>query len=139
MVTPPVALAAFAGATIAQSDQWKTGWVATRLSWCAYLIPFMFAYSPQLVMNGAPLDIFLRLAVTLAGILAGTVAVVGFLKTRVTLASRILFAVIAVMLLAQPTMFDGAVWLNIAGALAGAAAIGWEMMRTRTAPRTASP
>ena len=42
----------------------------------AYLIPFMFAYSPQLVMNGAPLDIFLRLAVTLAGILAGTVAVV---------------------------------------------------------------
>ncbi|MFY9830389.1 MAG: TRAP transporter fused permease subunit [Rhodoplanes sp.] len=139
MVTPPVALAAFAGATIAQSDQWKTGWVATRLSWCAYLIPFMFAYSPQLVMNGAPLDICLRLAVTLAGILAGTVAVVGFLKTRVTLASRILFAVIALMLLAQPTMFDGAVWLNIAGALAGAAAIGWEMMRTRTAPRTASP
>ena len=139
MVTPPVALAAFAGATIAQSDQWKTGWVATRLSWCAYLIPFMFAYSPQLVMNGAPLDVVLRLAVTLAGILAGTVAVVGFLKTRVTLASRILFAVIALMLLAQPTMFDGAVWLNIAGALAGAAAIGWEMMRTRTAPRTASP
>ena len=139
MVTPPVALAAFAGATIAQSDQWKTGWVATRLSWCAYLIPFMFAYSPQLVMNGTPLDVVLRLAVTLAGILAGTVAVVGFLKTRVTLASRILFAVIAVMLLAQPTMFDGAVWLNIAGALAGAAAIGWEMMRTRTSPRTASP
>ena len=139
MVTPPVALAAFAGATIAQSDQWKTGWVATRLSWCAYLIPFMFAYSPQLVMNGTPLDVVLRLAVTLAGILAGTVAVVGFLKTRVTLASRILFAVIAVMLLAQPTMFDGAVWLNIAGALAGAAALGWEMMRTRTSPRTASP
>jgi TRAP transporter 4TM/12TM fusion protein len=139
MVTPPVALAAFAAATIARSDQWKTGWVATRLSWCAYLIPFMFAYSPELVMNGAPLDVVMRFAVTLAGIFAGTVAVVGFLKTRVTFASRILFAVIAVMLLAQPTMFDGAVWLNVAGVLAGAAAIGWEMMRTRTAPRTASP
>ena len=139
MVTPPVALAAFAGATIAQSDQWKTGWVATRLSWCAYLIPFMFAYSPELVMNGAPWDVLLRLAITLAGIFAGTVAVVGFLATRVAPASRILFAAVALMLLAQPTMFDGAGWLNIAGALAGAAAIGWEMTRARAARPAAPP
>jgi len=47
--------------------------------------------------------------------------------------------VIALMLLAQPTMFDGAAWLNVAGALAGAAAIGWEMMRARAAPYIASP
>lgn len=139
MVTPPVALAAFAGATIAQSDQWKTGWVATRLSWCAYLIPFMFAYSPELVMDGTPWNVMLRLAITLAGIFAGTVAVVGFLKTRVRPASRILFAVIALMLLAQPTMFDGAGWVNIAGALAAAAAIGWELMRARAALRVAPP
>ena len=139
MVTPPVALAAFAGATIAQSDQWKTGWVATRLSWCAYLIPFMFAYSPELVMNGAPWDVLLRLAITLAGIFAGTVAVVGFLATRVSPAGRILFAAIALMLLAQPTMFDGAGWVNIAGALAGAAAIGWEITRARAARPAAPP
>lgn len=139
MVTPPVALAAFAGATIAQSDQWKTGWVATRLSWCAYLIPFMFAYSPELVMNGAPWDVLLRLAITLAGIFAGTVALVGFLATRVSPAGRILFAAIALLLLAQPTMFDGAGWLNLIGALAGAAAIGWEMTRARAARPAAPP
>lgn len=139
MVTPPVALAAFAGATIAQSDQWKTGWVATRLSWCAYLIPFMFAYSPELVMNGAPWDVLLRLAITLAGIFAGTVAVVGFLATRVSPAGRILFAAVALLLLAQPTMFDGAGWLNLIGALAGAAAIGWEMTRARAARPAAPP
>ncbi|MFO1097433.1 MAG: TRAP transporter fused permease subunit [Xanthobacteraceae bacterium] len=139
MVTPPVALAAFAGATIAQSDQWKTGWVATRLSWCAYLIPFMFAYSPELVMNGAPWDVLLRLAITLAGIFAGTVAVVGFLATRVSPAGRILFAAIALLLLAQPTMFDGAGWLNLIGALAGTAAIGWEMTRARAARPAAPP
>ena len=52
MVTPPVALAAFAAATIAKADQWKSGWSATRMSWCAYLIPFMFAYSPALIMRG---------------------------------------------------------------------------------------
>ncbi len=139
MVTPPVALAAFAGATIAQSDQWKTGWVATRLSWCAYLIPFMFAYSPELVMNGAPWDVLLRLAITLAGIFAGTVAVVGFLKTRVAPAGRFLFAAIALLLRAQPTMCDGAGWLNLVGALAGAAAVGWEATRARAAPHIAPP
>jgi TRAP transporter 4TM/12TM fusion protein len=139
MVTPPVALAAFAAATIAQSDQWKTGWVATRLSWCAYLIPFLFAYSPLLVMDGAPLDIILRLAVTLAGIFAGTVAVVGFLRTRVTLAIRLLFAAVALMLLVQPAMFAAAIWMNVAGLVAGSAATIWEFLRSRAAPELSTP
>ena len=66
MVTPPVALAAFAAATIAESDQWKTGWSATRMSWCAYFTPFLFAYSPELIMQGDPLAIVVRLALSLA-------------------------------------------------------------------------
>ena len=73
MVTPPVALAAFAAATIAQSDQWKTGWTATRLSWCAYLIPFLFAYSPALIMRGGRSMILLALGVALLGIFMGTI------------------------------------------------------------------
>ena len=55
MVTPPVALAAFAAANIAQSDHWKTGWTATRVGWCSYIIPFLFALSPTLLMEGVPL------------------------------------------------------------------------------------
>ena len=35
-------------------DQWQTGWTATRMSWCSYFMPFMFAYTPALIMNGAP-------------------------------------------------------------------------------------
>jgi TRAP-type uncharacterized transport system fused permease subunit len=129
MVTPPVALAAFAAATIAQSDQWKTGWTATRLSWCAYFIPFMFAYSPELVMNGAPVDILLRLAVTLLGIFMGTLAVIGYFQTSVPVPNRIAYAVIALMLLVQSSMFAGAVWVNIGGVCAAAAAIAREWLR----------
>src|SRR5205085_10530574 len=88
MVTPPVALAAFAAATIAESDQWKTGWAATRMSWCAYFTPFMFAYSPELIMQGDPFAIALRLAVCLTGILMGTIAVVGYLQARIPVAFR---------------------------------------------------
>jgi TRAP transporter 4TM/12TM fusion protein len=131
MVTPPVALAAFAAATIAQSDQWRTGWSATRMSWCAYFIPFMFAYSPLLIMNGTPLDIIVRLAVTLLGIFMGTMAVVGFFLTRVPIPYRIAYAATALMLLVQPTMFPSADWVNLAGVLIAIAALLREILLAR--------
>ncbi len=134
MVTPPVALAAFAAATIAQSDQWKTGWTATRLSWCAYFIPFMFAYSPELVMNGAPLDIILRLAVTLLGIFMGTLAVIGYFQTTVPVPNRIAYAFIALLLLVQSTMFDGAVWANVIGVVSRRRGHHARMAARRSAP-----
>jgi TRAP transporter 4TM/12TM fusion protein len=138
MVTPPVALAAFAAATIAQSDQWKTGWTSMRLSWCSYFIPFMFAYSPELVMNGAPLDIILRLSVTVLGIFIGTLAVIGYFQASVPIPNRIVYAVIAIMLLVQSNMFDGAVWVNIVGVFAAAGAITREWMRGRPRPQPAA-
>jgi TRAP transporter 4TM/12TM fusion protein len=138
MVTPPVALAAFAAATIAQSDQWKTGWTATRMSWCAYFIPFMFAYSPLLIMQGDVLSILLALALVLLGIFMGTVAVVGYFQVRVPVIYRIAYGVIALMLLAQPNMFAAAIWVNGLGALAACAGIGREIMRGRAQARLAA-
>lgn len=138
MVTPPVALAAFAAATIAKSDQWRTGWSATRLSWCAYLIPFMFAYSPQLVMRGDPLSIVMAVAITLLGIFIGTVAVVGYLTVAVPPLYRIAYGVVALMLLVQPTMFESAVWINALGLAAAAAAIAREILRGRSQPNLAA-
>ena len=57
MVTPPVALAAFAAANIAGADVDATGWTATRIGWAAYLVPFLFVLSPPLLMQGHPLVI----------------------------------------------------------------------------------
>jgi TRAP-type uncharacterized transport system fused permease subunit len=131
MVTPPVALAAFAAATIAKSDQWRTGWTATRLSWCAYLIPFMFAYTPALVMNDSPLMILLHLALALLGIFVGTVAVVGHCFATVTAPFRIGYAAIALMLLVQPKMFSGAIWVIGIGLVGGVAVLVRETMRGR--------
>jgi TRAP transporter 4TM/12TM fusion protein len=52
-ITPPVALAAMAGAAIAKSDPLRTGVEATRLAVAAFLIPYMFIYNPKLLMLGA--------------------------------------------------------------------------------------
>ncbi len=137
MVTPPVALAAFAAATIAQSDQWKTGWVATRMSWCAYFTPFMFAYSPELIMQGDWLAILVRLGFCMAGIFMGTLAVVGYFQARVPFGYRVGYGVVALLLLAQPRMFEGAIWLNIVGLMLAAGAFGREILRGRHAPKLA--
>ena len=138
MVTPPVALAAFAAATIAEADQWKTGWVATRMSWCAYFIPFMFAYSPELIMQGSIVAIAARLALCILGIFMGTIAVVGYFQAKVPWSFRTAYAVIALMLLAQPKMFDGALWVNAAAVVAAVFAIIWEIARGRARAKLAA-
>ena len=138
MVTPPVALAAFAAATIAQADQWKSSWTAMRLSWCSYFIPFLFVYSPELLMNGDPVAIVSRVAFAMLGIFIGTVAVVGYLQVKVPIPYRIAYGVIALMLLVQPRMFEGAIWLNIFGFVFAGCAIVREILRGRSAPKLAA-
>ena len=128
MVTPPVALAAFAAATIARSDQWQTGWTAMRIGWCAYFLPFMFVYTPALVMNDAPQFVILHLTLALLGIFMGTIAVVGYCFAPVSWLYRAAYAVIGLALLVQPTMFDGAWYVICAGAALAVAAIAREWM-----------
>jgi TRAP-type uncharacterized transport system fused permease subunit len=131
MVTPPVALAAFAAATIAKSDQWRTGWTSTRLSWCAYFIPFMFAYSGALLMQGSWVSVIVALADALLGIFIGTLAVVGYFMRPISIAFRIAYAVLAAMVLMPSTAFAGANIVSIAGAVLTLAAIAYEIMRGR--------
>jgi TRAP transporter 4TM/12TM fusion protein len=49
-ITPPVALAVFAAAALAKTDQWSAGWAAMRVAAVAYFVPFMFVYEPALLM-----------------------------------------------------------------------------------------
>ncbi|NCB36203.1 MAG: TRAP transporter permease, partial [Clostridia bacterium] len=52
-ITPPVALAAMAGAAIAKSDPLKTGVQATKIAIAAFVVPYIFVYSPQMLMLNA--------------------------------------------------------------------------------------
>jgi TRAP-type uncharacterized transport system fused permease subunit len=131
MVTPPVALAAFAAATIAKADQWKSGWSATRMSWCAYLIPFMFAYSPALIMRGGIDSVALALGDALLGIFLGTMAVVGYFTAPIPAAYRLAYMIIAVMVLAPSNAFAGGSYVAIVGVVLAFAAIAREVMRGR--------
>ena len=51
-ITPPVALASFAAAGMAQADPWKTSWIALKMGLATFIVPFMFFFSPVLLMQG---------------------------------------------------------------------------------------
>ncbi|MCP3869077.1 MAG: TRAP transporter fused permease subunit [Gammaproteobacteria bacterium] len=56
-ITPPVCIAAFAGATIAKANMWKTAFTAFKFAKFLYLAPFIFGYVPEFSLNGTPRDI----------------------------------------------------------------------------------
>jgi TRAP transporter 4TM/12TM fusion protein len=127
MVTPPVALSAFAAANIAGADVDKTGWTATRIGWAAYIVPFLFAVSPSLLMHGDPLTIVWAVITASLGIWLGTIGVVGYFYARIGSAWRALFVVAGVLLLIPADMFRGAIFTDIVGLLLGAFLIAREL------------
>jgi TRAP transporter 4TM/12TM fusion protein len=129
MVTPPVALAAFAAANIAQADQWKTGWTAMRIGWCSYFIPFLFAYSPQLLMQGSIVDIVTATLFTTFGIYMVTCGIVGTLRGALGLPLRLLCVLAGAALILPMGAFSGALFVNLGGVLLAAALIAQETLR----------
>ncbi|MFW6031392.1 MAG: TRAP transporter permease [Myxococcota bacterium] len=84
-ITPPVCIAAYAGAAIALADPWKTGWTAFKYAKLLYVMPLLFAYTPMLIEVGGMVDghvISSWVAATLGTIAFGAVTI-GFLQ-RVT-------------------------------------------------------
>jgi TRAP transporter 4TM/12TM fusion protein len=55
-ITPPVCVAAYAGAAIAGSDPWKTGWTAFKFAKMLYVMPLLFAFTPSILFQGKVLD-----------------------------------------------------------------------------------
>ena len=66
-ITPPVCIAAFAGATIAQADMWKTAFSAFKFAKFLYLAPFLFGYVPAFSLGGSASDIMIAFVLIIIG------------------------------------------------------------------------
>jgi TRAP transporter 4TM/12TM fusion protein len=78
-ITPPVALGAYAAASIAKSNPMKTGFEAMRLGSIIYFVPFFFVLNPALIGRGSPLEIVIVLTTAVAGIVLICAALQGYL------------------------------------------------------------
>ncbi|MBU0953954.1 MAG: TRAP transporter permease [Spirochaetes bacterium] len=78
-VTPPVALAAFAGAGIAKGNPMRTGFNASKLAIAAFLVPYIFVFNPQMLLfNVTIFDVILLVATSSVGIIAVSAGVMGY-------------------------------------------------------------
>jgi TRAP transporter 4TM/12TM fusion protein len=66
-ITPPVCIAAFAGATIAKANMWATAWVAFKFAKFLYLAPFIFGYVPAFSLDGSGTDIAITFVLVFVG------------------------------------------------------------------------
>ena len=119
-VTPPVALAAFAGAGVSGGDPMRTGFQALKLSIAGFLIPFIFIYEPALLMvdieglaanaREYPLanvfDIIIVLITTVIGLTALSAGLEGFFKTHLGVISRFVLIAAAVLSVVPETFTD---------------------------------
>ncbi len=111
-ITPPVALAAFAGAGIAKADPFKTGVNATKLAIAAFVIPYFFVYSPDLLMINPSLNTIRILAGSVIGMIAIGAAVAGWWRTFSPWWERIVL-VIAGLLLIDPGLVTDLIGLGL--------------------------
>jgi TRAP-type uncharacterized transport system fused permease subunit len=131
MITPPIALAAFAAASIAKSPSMATGWAAMRFGWSAYVIPVLFVFSPTLILIGAPFEIALALVTAIVGVWLISSALAGYFSQRLSKSKRVLFAVFGLLSLMPAGMFEGAIYSDALGVLGGIALMGNEIRRSR--------
>jgi len=100
-ITPPVAVAAYAGAAIAGSNPMRTGYTAWRLGLAAFIVPFMFIYGPPLIMVGTLSEIILASITSLIGVALLAASIQGFALIRLGPAERV-FLFAAALLLIKP-------------------------------------
>lgn len=105
-ITPPVALASYVAAGIAQADFVKTSAQALKLGSSAFILPFMFAFNPALVLQGEPLQILQCIVTALVGIFSLSVTMEGYFLTRTPLVQRALFAAAAATLIVPESYTD---------------------------------
>jgi TRAP-type uncharacterized transport system fused permease subunit len=96
MVTPPVCMASYAAASIGKTDPVKTGWEAMRLCSIAYVVPFLFVFSPSLLLIGHWHEVVLSVITAIVGSILLGVGIVGYLFRRVAWLKRSFFIVAAV-------------------------------------------
>ncbi len=99
-VTPPVALAAFAGSGIAGGDPLKTGINASKLAIAAFIIPYMFVLSPVLLMiDATPFGLISTTLTALLGMIALSSALIGYLADDCTPIERLVLIAGGLMLI----------------------------------------
>ena len=131
MITPPVAMAAYAAASLVQTDPMRTGWAAVRFGWIAYIIPFLFVRAPSLLLEGTTLTILTTCITAVAGVWLVCAAFAGYCTRPIAVPVRIGFGIAGLLLFIPAKAMPHGELTDIAGLALGAALLTRELFATR--------
>ena len=103
MVTPPVALAAYASAGLARTSPWTTGWIAFQMSFVAFLIPFAFVADSALLFQGPLVNVLIASLGLFIPTGLWAVGITGFFRRNLVWPDRILLLICGVVAIIAPT------------------------------------
>ena len=112
MITPPVAIAAYAAASIARCDPIGTAVESVKFGWTAFIIPFFFVFSPELLLQGEALSIFGSVATALIGVWMTSMGIMAFARHPLSFGKRVIFIGVGLALIVPFDLFPLAVILN---------------------------
>jgi TRAP-type uncharacterized transport system fused permease subunit len=105
-ITPPVALASYVAASIADSSITKVSWTAFRYGLTSYVLPFMFFFGPALLMQGSLPEVLLAAASGLVSVFCFAAGIVGWLRRPLGFGLRSLLIAAGLLLLYQTVLTD---------------------------------
>lgn len=105
-ITPPVCLAAFAGAAIAEANAMQTGFQSVKLGIIAFIVPFFFVYEPALLLKGSLADIGLAIISASLGLIALAAGLQGYLLKNASLWQRAVLVAAGLMLIIPGIITD---------------------------------
>ena len=121
-ITPPVALAAYAGSAIAKSNPMKTALNASRLAIAAFIVPYIFAFNPaMLFIDASAVDVILIIVTSLIGLFGVAGGLEGYMFANMNPIQRILAVVGGLCMLIPGTMTD------IIGIALVGVSVAWQM------------
>ncbi|MDR7412874.1 MAG: TRAP transporter fused permease subunit [Armatimonadota bacterium] len=107
-LTPPVALASFAAASLARAPMWETGWQSVRFALAGFIVPYMFVFGPALLMQGHWYEVLWAVVTGTIGTLCLGGAVVGYLLRPADRLERLLLFGAALLLIKPGLLTDTA-------------------------------
>ncbi|MEX0731100.1 MAG: TRAP transporter fused permease subunit [Aquisalimonadaceae bacterium] len=106
-ITPPVALASYAAAAIANTDPWRTSLTALRLGLGSFIVPYMFVYGPSLLGIGTTTQMVVNGLAASLGVMALASALIGWLLIEIGLILRLTLFASALLLIKPGLATDG--------------------------------
>jgi TRAP-type uncharacterized transport system fused permease subunit len=133
MITPPVAIAAFAAGSLTRADAMKTGFAAVRFGWVAYVIPFLFVLSPGLLMEGGAIGIAVALVTASVGVWLGSVGLIGYFVRPLAWHARAVFMAAGLCAMLPAEAFAFGLAIKLAGIAVGGLTVVAELAIRRRA------